>query len=84
MVSVPVLLKLAAVVETLLLLPPIVSFPEFVANPASAFVLFDVFSMVPPARVRVRGVRGDGLRRASDIQVRIQNIGSAVSEPPLI
>jgi len=53
MVSVPVLLKLAAVVETLLLLPPIVSFPEFVANPASAFVLFDVFSMVPPARVRV-------------------------------
>src|SRR5579859_3735770 len=53
MVSVPVLLKLAAVVETLLLEPAMVSFPLLVASPASALVLLEVFSMVPPARVRV-------------------------------
>jgi hypothetical protein len=50
MVNVPVLLKLVAVVETLLLVPPMVSVPEFVASPASAFVLL-MFSIVPPASV---------------------------------
>ena len=53
MVRVPVLLKLAAVVETLLPAPPIVSLPLFVAKPAKAFVLFEVFSIVPPANVSV-------------------------------
>jgi len=49
-VNVPVLLKLLAVVETLLLVPPMVSVPEFVVRPASAFVLL-LFSIVPPASV---------------------------------
>ena len=52
MVSVPVLLKLAAVVDALLLEPPMVSLPLFTASPASALLLF-AFSMVPPARTRV-------------------------------
>src|SRR4029077_18101657 len=38
MVNVPVLLKLAAVVETLLALPAMVSLPVLLANPARAFV----------------------------------------------
>ena len=52
MVSVPVLLKLAAVVETLLAVPAMVSFPVLVANPARASVPPELLWMVPPARVR--------------------------------
>ena len=50
-VNVPVLLKLVAVVVNAVL-PPIVSFPVLFARLASAFVLLDVFSIVPPASVR--------------------------------
>ena len=50
---VPVLLKVDAVVETLLAEPAIVSLPVFVARPARALVLPEVFSIVPPARVSV-------------------------------
>ena len=53
MVSVPVLLKLAAVVETLLPVPAMVSFPVLLARPARASLPPELLWMVPPASVRL-------------------------------
>jgi hypothetical protein len=55
MVSVPVLLKLAAVVEMLLLVPAMVSWPVLVARPAS--------------QCEIGRVSGDGLRRARQVKI---------------
>ncbi len=53
MVSVPVLLKLAAVVVTLLQVPAMVRVLVLKAKPARALVPPELLWMVPPARVRV-------------------------------